>query len=106
MTLTFQMAQSTPAGVYFALSPTSGLNGFGCGINLPGYGEVLVGLAPLPELLPIGIYAGTALPFSFQIPSDPTLIGVTVFSQGMFIDPTNLAEQVRLTNGLKLTIGL
>lgn len=106
MTLNFQQAQSSPAGVYFVIAPTSGVDASNCGLTLPGFGEVLVGLTPLPEVLPIGVFTGAPLPLVLPIPSDPSLIGISIFSQGMFIDPANLSEQVRLTNGLKFTIGL
>ncbi|MEM7309633.1 MAG: M12 family metallo-peptidase [Planctomycetota bacterium] len=82
-----------------------------CGQELPGLGELLLGIAP-PN--PAVIFGGgstwggaTPVEFHLVIPPDPTLQGSTLYSQALFADLAGVApgEPFRLTGGLSFLIG-
>ena len=81
-----------------------------CGVPLPGAGELLLSAtAPNPILVFGGGtgWSGAPLSFLFPVPVDLTLIGLSVYAQGAWIDFAGAvpAEPVRLTGGLQITIG-
>ena len=105
--LTFDGPQSTPAIVYLGLSTGSWVDGSGCGIAIAGIGEILINiLPPNPILISAGVHNGSPVVLPAGVPNDVNLIGATFHLQGMFIDPANLVEPIRMTNGLTVFIGL
>ena len=84
-----------------------------CGIDLPGIGEVLVDFAPgklfalYPGLFPY-VPTGQVPVLGSTLQDDPTLLGLTFYAQGLWIDSAGGApsEPLRLTNALQLSIGL
>jgi hypothetical protein len=82
----------------------SGADAAGCGIFLPGFGELLLGLTPSPSLVATGPLAAGAHDFSLQVPTMPSLIGATAHLQGAAID-ASLASPVEVTNALAIELG-
>ncbi|MEM7309692.1 MAG: hypothetical protein AAF682_23655 [Planctomycetota bacterium] len=81
-----------------------------CGVTLPPAGELLISAAAPNPVLVFGGgtgWSGAPLPFVFPVPVDLTLIGVSVYTQGAWVDVAGAApsEPLRLTGGLELTIG-
>lgn len=78
-----------------------------CGLDLPGVGEVSIDiLSPVLLNLSLPPYAGAPTVGSFPVPASPSLVGETLYFQGLFIDATLTAvEPFRLTNGLAVTFG-
>lgn len=104
--LSFYSPSSAPGLRYIALSGTSAVDSAGCGVELRGIGEALIGLtAPAPLLFGMGTYAGIAETVTFPIPNDIDLVGAHVFAQGLFVFPTDPANPFDLTNALEYTIG-
>ncbi len=81
-----------------------------CGLSVPGLGELLLDPAMSPVLVlggavtwngtdPIEIFTG--------VPVDPTLIGTSLFAQGLFADLAGAApgEPFRLTGGVEILFG-
>ena len=105
--LTFDGPQSTPAITYLGLSSGSWVDGSGCGLPVAGIGEILIDiLPPNPILIPAGVHSGAPVVLPAAVPTSINLIGATFYLQGMFIDPVNLVEPIRMTNGLTVFIGL
>jgi hypothetical protein len=82
-----------------------------CGLPLPGIGDVVVDLVPPnPVLLLDAQVLPVNPPFGFAtlpLPNDLQLLGVRLYAQGFFFDASpGAAEPLRLTNGLRVTIGL
>jgi len=83
-----------------------------CGLALAGLGEVLIDfVAPNPILTRLGASPSGPVPTSVHIglvPESPSLFGASVYAQGVWIDLAGAApgEFLRLTNALKLSIGL
>ncbi|MBI1382923.1 MAG: hypothetical protein GC161_17765 [Planctomycetaceae bacterium] len=80
----------------------------GCGVVLPGVGEVLVSLQP--ELLfVLGPAAKGCCSAIFQIEPPPSVLdylGFAVYAQGLWYDPLHPTEPVRMSNALRYTVGL
>ncbi len=87
--------------VYFG---ASGTDGSGCGLVVPGLGELLLALAPPPNPLASGVLASGTCDLSPLVPSTPSLSGVTVHLQGAALHL--LAPLlIELTNALAVTLG-
>jgi len=76
----------------------------GCGIVIPGIGELLLALAPPPGLLASGVLVAGASSLVVQVPGIPALIGLTAHLQGVAVDPL-IASPIELINGLALKLG-
>jgi hypothetical protein len=85
--------QPPGASAFLAVATTPDA-GFPCGALLPGGaggagdGELLLGLSPAPFLVLSGgawSGAGAAVPFALPVPADTTLLGVSVFVQGLLV---------------------
>ncbi len=87
--------------------------GFPCGSLLPSYGpgvaagEALITVAPGGFLWMLGpeVWAGPGQPALFHVPlvANPGLLGVELYSQGLFVDPNDF--DLVLTRAVDLTIG-
>jgi hypothetical protein len=84
-----------------------------CGPLVPGYGlagspaELLIDLSLLILTLPAaGPWVGPGLPVTATqaLPNNPGLLGLTVFSQGLWLTP-GPSPQVLMTNGIDLLLG-
>jgi hypothetical protein len=106
-----QLSLSSPQDPYaLAFLGVSGallLDSSGCGLALPGIGELLIGVQPFPLLLPAGKFTGTgALTTGGVLPSDLSFVGLSLHLQGLFVSATQPLEPVRLTNAISIDIGL
>ena len=81
-----------------------GIDGSGCGLVVPGFGELLLALAPAPKTLTSGVLAGGVCDLSPLVPSIPSLSGVTAYLQGAAVDFV-LAQPIELTNALAVKLG-
>ncbi len=92
--------------------------GFPCGVPLPNFGmasagasgELLIGVSPPNPFLtlagPAWTGAGSPAPLPVAIPSTATLIGVSLYGQGLLFDPSPGATVVfGLTEGAELVVG-
>ena len=75
-----------------------------CGIFLAGIGEVFVDVFT-PGLLqiPLGAWTGGPLVTTFGVPANPSLVGVSVYAQGVFINALAM-DPLTLSNGLEITL--
>lgn len=80
------------------------VDGAGCGLSLPGFGEVLLAPTPAPSFLAIGLLAGGVCDLSVNVPATPTLSGLTLALQGVAVD-LGLAAPIEVTNALVVTLG-
>ena len=101
----------------FAFTPDPN---FPCGSALPNSGmfgpgapgELLISLAPPTPIAPIlagPLWGGAGMPspINVAVPSDPTLLGVSVFAQGLMLDPTvAFGVKFGLTDAVELRVGL
>ncbi len=105
-----QAAGSLPF-VALALAPDPA---FPCGTLVPGLGmggtaELLINVLPPDPLDPIGgtpwTGPGSPAPVVVPVPNDPLLIGLSVFSQAVLVDPSPGASvPIGLTDALELRI--
>ena len=80
-----------------------------CGLVLPGFGEVLIDIAPPNPLAsfvgPLWLSAPITIPV--PIPDQLGLVGVTVYGQGVFVDIAGITPvPVRATGGVIVNIGI
>jgi hypothetical protein len=99
--ITGSAAASGLGQVYFG---ASGLNAGGCGLLVPGIGELLLALTPTPSLVAGGILARGVCDLAPTVPATPALSGVTAHLQGLAIDAA-LANPIEPTNALAVTLG-
>ena len=108
-TLDLQLfSPSTFVGARFlAVAGVNVLDGAGCGVNVPGVGEILIGFTPPnPFTIPAGTHAGTADVVTLPVPNNVALVGMPRYVQAYYLfpgDPSNLFD---LTNALEVTLGL
>jgi hypothetical protein len=106
--LALDAAQAPGALAFAAVSNATLVGASGCGIALPGFGEILIDLAP-PHLLLLaagGAWDGAAVEVTIVVPADPVLAGLELFAQGAFVDVSATpSEPLRVTNGLALVLG-
>ncbi len=78
----------------------------GCGIVVPGVGELLIGPVPAPiQLTAAQVWTGPGTPnkHTVAIPNSAVLCGQTIGTQGLFVDL--LTTQLVLTNALDVSFG-
>ena len=79
----------------------------GCGIPLPGIGELLISILPTDYFaIPAGVHTGVDATLPLPISGDPAFLGVTLYLQGVYLFPADPLDPVDLTNGLDITFGL
>ena len=105
-----QSPGSIPA-LALAASPASEIP---CGLIVPGLGmqgdgELLISLRSRIGPLAVGFpWAGPGMPspIALGIPADPSLLGLTIYAQGIMYDPTvALGVDFALTDAVELVIG-
>ncbi|TAJ16773.1 MAG: hypothetical protein EPO68_10505 [Planctomycetota bacterium] len=91
----------TGLGLYFlGIDGTVG----GCGLQLPGIGEVLLALSPFPSSLgSAGTVAGQGT-LVVAVPNSPSAVGITVAFQTANVDLVGAGNPVELSTGLTATI--
>ncbi len=96
-------ADAPLSGVASLIFGLDGTSPAGCGVLVPGIGEILVALVPAPH--PIGsepIQDGVAA-FTIPVPADPLLVGVKILLQGGGLIPA-LAPPIEVSTGLAVRI--
>jgi formylglycine-generating enzyme required for sulfatase activity len=101
------------AYLYLASRPAQGGAGLvlpGLGLGAPGSsGELLIDVFPPNPFLTLGptFYPGgtsSAANFSLSVPSNPALVGIDVYAQGLLVTD-NQGFLLGLTNALQITLG-
>jgi hypothetical protein len=93
---------TTGLGVlYFGLE---GADAAGCGLFVPGIGELLLALAPMPQPLGSGALSAGAVTFALPLPDMPSLVGVDVALQGVAVGLFEPGVPLELSNALLVTI--
>ncbi len=92
------------SGLGIAVYGAFGIDGSGCGLVVPGFGELLLALAPPPQALSSGLLAGGICDLSPLVPSIPSLSGVVAYLQGAAVDAA-LPQPIELTNALAVELG-
>ncbi|MEM7305363.1 MAG: hypothetical protein AAF682_01770 [Planctomycetota bacterium] len=108
LSLTVDQGQAAGVTPFLAWATAPAAPG-GCGVPVPGLGEVLLSVAaPNPVAVLGGGAPWTGGPFAFQVPIPFSLYGETIYAQGLFADLAGVApgEPFRLTGGLELAVGL
>lgn len=91
-----------PVGVGLLYVGAAGTPQLGCGIALPGLGELLLAAVPSATLLAVAPVAlGTGV-FPLTVPSTPSIVGITVAFQGANADLSGAGAE--LTNALVATV--
>ena len=91
-----------PNGLALLYYGTDGTNDFGCGVVLPGFGEMLLGIVPTPvHLATTAVTVGTGQ-FVVNVPNNPSFIGFEIAFQAVNVDL--LGSGVELSNALQGTI--
>jgi len=106
--LTFALDDGQAAGVTTVLTFSTGaaVPGSDCGLSTP-FGELLIASATRFATLLGPAWMGTAVSIDVPIPADLALVDTTTYVQGVFWDQGDVspAENLRLTNGLRIEIG-
>ncbi len=103
-TLTMDAGQASGAlGIVgFAVQPIPGWPP--CGLPVPALGELLIDV-PVADVSGTWLGIGAPLVLPVGVPDQMTLVGATVYAQGLFVAPFFPTEVFRLTNGLEVLIG-
>jgi len=75
----------------------------GCGVFVPGIGELLLSASPLVTLAS-GPLSGGSLGFALPVPNQPSLLGAAVALHGACIGLGSPGVPIELSNGLTATI--
>jgi hypothetical protein len=80
--------------------------GIGCGLFLPGIGELLIDPAGLVSIA-LPPWAGSATSVPVPWPDTLALVGLELYFQGLFVDATlSDPNPARVTEGLRVVIGV
>lgn len=105
MQLTYSNPSSLVGSRQLAMSGVSWADPNGCGLVVPGIGEILLSILPQDlVLLPMGTHTGSEATLPLPISTDPAYLGVTLYFQAVFIFPSDPVNPVDLSNGISLTI--
>jgi len=107
-----QTGSATLGVLFFGLVAAPG---FPCGVSIPGFGmspgqpgEVLLDLSGPYVGITGGIWAGVGQPvnFTYPAPMEPSLLGQSLFAQGLMVDLSPAAAVLfALSNGVRLVLG-
>ncbi len=97
-------ASAFPVGLGVLFVGADGTDAFGCGLLLPGLGEVLLTLAPGPIVLASAGTAGGTSEFALALPPNPALAGVDVAFQGINIAVTTPGAPIELSHLVRATV--
>lgn len=101
VTVSGGLAQTGVALVYFGAPATDVL---GCGLVLPGLGEVLLAPTPAPYRMKLGALIGGSAALGLAIPNLPGLAGQLAHLQGVAVDAA-LPQPIELSNALAVKLG-
>jgi hypothetical protein len=95
-------AATSGVGLVYLGAP--GFDGSGCGLTLPGLGELLLASTPAPVENASGVLASGTCALAPGVPSIPALRGFTVHLQGAAVNLVTTAF-IEPTNALAVTLG-
>ena len=76
----------------------------GCGLLVPGLGELLLSLLPVPaQVGAAGLSAGS-VGFALPVPSDPSSVGLELALQGAVLGLFGPGVPLELSNALHVTV--
>jgi hypothetical protein len=81
-----------------------GTDAAGCGLFVPGYGELLLGLAPMPQQVGSGPLSSGAVGFDLPVPDDPALVGIQIAFQGVVLGLFDPGVPIEFSSALLVTI--
>ncbi len=87
--------------LYFGLE---GADATGCGILVPGIGELLLAFAPLPQQVAAGVLSAGSVGFVLPVPDVPAFVGVQVAFQGVTVGTSSPGLPIGMSNALQVTI--
>jgi hypothetical protein len=97
-----QVAGATP---FLIFSRDSGTSSAGCGVDIPRFGELLLG-APLTGSRTLPGWNGTDPSITIiRIPNRIGLVDTVFFAQGVFAASRHPSEPFRMTNALRIELG-
>ena len=99
----FSLALSTtafPSGIALLYVGPSGVDAGGCGLFLPGLGEILLSFAPAPTLVAPASLLGAAAQWTLPVPNMPSLVGQPIAFQGAAVSLTLPGFPAELSNAL------
>lgn len=103
--LRFDSNEPGQAFAFLGTAPGGFLGGGGCGLALPGVGEVLVDASQV-QLLPLGALGDFPESLFLEIPDAPEFLGAAVDIQALLIDLSGAASQpVFLTDAAIVELG-
>lgn len=76
----------------------------GCGLALPGLGELMLAIAPAPILMGTASITAGVSNFTFNVPNLPSLVGLSFGLQGAHADLVTPGAPVELSNLLTTTV--
>lgn len=97
----FDIASSSPlggSGLALFFLGTDGTDLAGCGLLLPGFGEVLLDLVPAPFNLGTVAMAGGQAALSIPLPTQPALAGQTLAMQAASVTTSLPGPPIELSN--------
>jgi hypothetical protein len=83
-----------------------GTNSGGCGLFLPGLGELLLGLAPGPVLMAAGPTTGGQVQFNLTVPNQPQWVGLEFAFQGVHVALSLPGFPIELSKALAAVVAL
>lgn len=95
---------ATSSGLGLLYLGASGVDGAGCGLQLPGIGELLLALVPAPVGIASGALVGGQLDVAVGVPNLPALAGLIVHLQGVALDALAVPA-IELSNALAVKLG-
>ena len=81
-----------------------GTDAGGCGLFVPGIGELLLALAPNPVQVGSGLLHAGAVAFPLPVPDAPSLAGLKVAFHGVAVGLFDPGFPIELSNALLVTI--
>ncbi len=101
MTLSSSQLATGLGVLYFG---SAGTDAAGCGPFVPGLGELLLALTPLPQQAGSGPLSAGVVGFSLPVPSDAVFLGLKVGLQGAVVGLFEPGVPIELSNALLVTI--
>lgn len=92
------------SGLALYLAGFDGTSGAGCGLPLPGIGELLLALVPGEIPLGNGVTVAGSGGLPLGVPADPALAGLTLLFQTVHVGIAEPGLPVELSTGLRATI--
>ncbi|MEM7308943.1 MAG: hypothetical protein AAF682_19830 [Planctomycetota bacterium] len=97
-------AAAVTSGVGLLFAGSDGTDASGCGLYVPGIGELILSLAPTPTEIGAETYLGGSASFVVPVPDQPALIGVDIALHGAALGVFTAGVPIELSNGLEVAV--